>query len=98
MTNGITLEKAYNAVATTNADAYCIETPEEAEGLVQMWDDAWKKDILTEEDGCAYEMIAEQLDFEGDIKPRRIHVGCVRNPYGDFQFAFVLTEDNPNWD
>lgn len=82
-------DELMNAVAATNADAYCVESENYAEEIIGMWDNAYKKTILTDGDED-YEMWAARLDFT-DKMPRQIFVGNLDT----HQVAFVLTEDNP---
>lgn len=86
-------DELMNAVAATNADAYCVETEDQTNEIIEMWANAWKKSILTDEDGD-FEMWADRLDFTEGKMPRQIFVGCLDT----HQVAFVLTEDNPYYD
>lgn len=86
----INAENIFDAVAVTNGDAYCVEG-DIAEETAALWAEARDKQVLTEADGEAYEVWAARLDFDGEVKPRAIHVGYLDG----YQMAIVLAGDNP---
>ncbi len=76
------------AVATTNADPFCVENETEAAFILEEWGKAEKKTLTPSDED--FEEWAARLDFT-EVMPRKIYVGTLPT----HQVAFVLTKDNP---